>query len=508
MNYLIARVSDPDQRKALPAQKKKLFDYADKQRWVETKDYLYIEYDETAFKEDRIKFQELVLEPLLNEKGLAIVVFDKIDRFSRQSTSEERVALTKLFTQGKIEMHFPSDNLYIHKGSPAADLFRLDIGVALAGYYSAAIRDNVARRYSQMLSDGIWVGKAPIGYQNYVKLYDDNGKPLEKGIKKDEVRAPLIKEAFELRSTGLPYRSIVKQINKKGLNNNTKKKRPLSTSQLEKILENPFYIGTMQFMGKSYKHHYDTFIEQWLWDKVQDVKLSRGKGRTAYNSKPFLFKTLKCKQCGYSISFDGPKNGGNIYGKCTEYGGKHGARLVNEKLLLEQLREAFKSVKVPPSLMPTLIAELDKNHASEQKHYISNKNRLQKEYDSLDEEVQELYKDRKQFKSRPDIFEKMVKDIESKQKTILDDLEDHSNGDKAFVIGASYILDVCSRADELFDAESTELAQKRYLISFVLSNMTLDGEKLDFTLVEPFGAIANMVKTQDWCPRLDSNQRP
>jgi site-specific DNA recombinase len=508
VNYLIARVSDPDQRKALPAQKKKIFDYAKKEGWLEGKDFTYIEFDETAFKENRVKFQDAVINPLLKAQELVICVFDKIDRFSRDSSSEEKSILMKLLKAGAIEMHFPSDNLYMHKGSPAADWFRLDIGVSLASYYSAAIRDNVKRRYDQMLADGIWVGKAPIGYQNYVKRYDENGKPLEKGIKVDEVRSPLIKEAFELRSTGLPYRSIVKQLNKKGLNNNTKKKRPLSTSQLEKILENPFYIGTMQFMGKSYRHHYDTFIEQWLWDKVQEVKLSRGKGRTAYNSKPFLFKTLKCKQCGYSISFDGPKNGGNIYGRCTEYGGKHGARLVNEKLLLEQVRAAFKSVKVPPSLMPTLIAELDKNHASEQKHYISNKNRLQKEYDSLDEEVQELYKDRKQFKSRPDIFEKMVKDIENKQKTILDDLEDHSNGDKAFVIGASYILDVCSRADELFDAEGTELAQKRYLISFVLTNMTLDGEKLDFTLVEPFNAIADLVKSANWCPGLDSNQRP
>ena len=59
----------------------------------------------------------------------------------------------------------------------------------------------------------------------------------------------------------------------------------------------------------------------------------------------------------------------------------------------------------------------------------------------------------------------MVKEIEDKQKTILDDLEDHSNGDKAFEIGASYVLVVCSRAVELFKAESTELAQKRYLFS-------------------------------------------
>lgn len=39
MNYLIARVSDPDQKKALPAQKKRLEDYAKSLDWVEDKDY-------------------------------------------------------------------------------------------------------------------------------------------------------------------------------------------------------------------------------------------------------------------------------------------------------------------------------------------------------------------------------------------------------------------------------------------------------------------------------------
>ena len=500
MNYLIARVSEPEQRKALPGQRQRLYNYADKMDWAKNKDFTYIEFDETAYKENRKNFRELVIEPLLRETEPVIVVFDKIDRFTRDSTSDERTALTKLLKRGEIELHFPSDNLFVHKDSPAADLFRLDIGVALASYYSAAIRDNVKRRYDQMLQDGIWVGKAPVGYQNYIVEYDENGKPIKKGIRLDAFRAPLIKEGFELRSTGLPYRSIAKQLKKRGLVGNTKNRKAITTSQWEQILDNPFYHGEMRFMGKTYPHHYDVLIEKWLWDRCQEVKKQRSGGKTKYNSKPFLFKTLKCDDCGYSISFDGPKNGGNIYGRCTQYGGKHGAKMVNEKKLLAQIREVFKSVKVPEFMLPELIAEIEKHHASEQKYYIANRTRLEKEYKALDREVKELFEDRKQFKSRPDVFESMVKEREVRQKTILQELEDHSNGDKAFVIGASYILDVCSRADKLFEAESTQLDQKRYLLSFVLTNMTLKGEKLNFTLKEPFNAIASYSKSQDWYP--------
>lgn len=105
---------------------------------------------------------------------------------------------------------------------------------------------------------------------------------------------------------------------------------------------------------------------------------------------------------------------------------------------------------------------------------------------------------RKQFASRHDIFERMVKKIEKRQKDLLDDLSDHSDGDKAFVIGASYLLDVCSRAVELFDAESTKIEQKRYLLEFVLSNVTLEGETLHLTLKEPFDAVLRLAKTGKW----------
>ena len=183
MNYLVARVSDKEQRKALPAQKRKLYDYAGRLRWKDGTDFKYIEFDETAYKQNRKDFRALVIEPLKQQKGSAIVVFDKIDRFSRDSSSEEKAELTKMWKAGKIEMHFPSDNLYINRDSPAADLFRLDIGVALAGYYSSAIRDNVKRRFDQLLDDGVYPGKAPIGYTNFQEPGPD-GK-IVKGIRID-----------------------------------------------------------------------------------------------------------------------------------------------------------------------------------------------------------------------------------------------------------------------------------------------------------------------------------
>jgi len=507
MNYLIARVSDPKQLDALPAQRQKLYDYANRCNWVEKKDYVYVAFDETAFKDTRKKFQEKVMKPLMATKELSIVVFDKIDRFSRDSSSEEKAVLTKLFREGRIEMHFPSDNLFIHKNSPAADLFRLDIGVALAGYYSSAIRDNVKRRIDQKLRDGEWPGKAPIGYINYVGGEDAKGEPV-RDIKPDPERAHLILEGFKLRSNGMSYGAIAKELKAAGLVSNTKLRRPIPAGQWEQMLANPFYYGEMHYIDKLYSHKYEPIVPVWLWEKCQQVKKQRAATPTKYNNKPFLLRSLKCQTCGFSITFDGPKHNGHIYAKCTEWGGKHGAKWIDEAALYEQVVALLKSIQVPNKLLPVLQAEVERSYEAEQEYYRMNKTKLLAELKEQDEEVKRLFKERSKFNLRPELFEELVRDAESKQKEILQQLESHAKGDKAFVIGANYLLELATNAVGLFTDERTKLEQKRYLINFVVSTMTLDGDKLVFNLKEPFKALLNSNTDNSWLRGLDSNQRP
>ncbi len=96
----------------------------------------------------------------------------------------------------------------------------------------------------------------------------------------------------------------------------------------------------------------------------------------------------------------------------------------------------------------------------------------------------------------------------ARQKSILQELEDHANGNKAFLLGASFILDVASRAVEIFDGETVSVERKRYLLDFVFSNLKLNGGTLELPLKQPFGAIKEMSDTNEWYPERDSNPRP
>jgi site-specific DNA recombinase len=154
--YLLARVSTDDQKDALPAQSYRLIEYAKRMSY----EHELFEIKETAYKETR-NDSGAVVDKIKTSTSKVIVVFDKIDRYTRDSNSEQVRILQSLYRADKIELHFPSDNLYIHQGSPATDLLRLGMGIVVAQYYSDAISDNVKRKIEQKLRDGEWIGKAP-----------------------------------------------------------------------------------------------------------------------------------------------------------------------------------------------------------------------------------------------------------------------------------------------------------------------------------------------------------
>ena len=176
-------------------------------------------------------------------------------------------------------MHFPSDNLFIHKDSPAADRFRLDIGISLAAYYSSAIRDNVKRRFEELLSKGVWVHRAPVGYKNIAIETDVLSKPI-KDIVIDKDKAHFVVQAFEWRAQGMPYGQIAKRLIEAGYTSRKTGKQNISKSDIEKMINNKFYFGIMTHDGKEYKHKYQPLIDRALYNRCQHVKEQRKGSKT------------------------------------------------------------------------------------------------------------------------------------------------------------------------------------------------------------------------------------
>jgi len=94
------------------------------------------------------------------------------------------------------------------------------------------------------------------------------------------------------------------------------------------------------------------------------------------------------------------------------------------------------------------------------------------------------------------MYDKKLKEYKEKQQDLFIQMEEHSKADENFYLTASKVLDLASRALEIF--ESSEVTEKRTLLNFLLQNPVLSGRNLLFKLKSPFDAIAQYGKTQDW----------
>lgn len=69
--------------------------------------------------------------------------------------------------------------------------------------------------------------------------------------------------------------------------------------------------------------------------------------------------------------------------------------------------------------------------------------------------------------------------------------------DDRFTITLEHLVELSSRAGELFESSGTD--EKRQLINFVFSNLELEGKNLAFTMREPFDCSLIYLKMQIGC---------
>ena len=492
-------MSDPSQREALPAQKLRLEEYAERNR-VDGKLY---SFDESAFKEDRVKFFAIVEEILSYPKN-CIVVFDKIDRFTRDSSAEIVSALKNAVKAGRIELHFPSDGLSIRKDSPAVEWFQLDMGMSLGGYYSNSISDNVKRKIGQKLHDGEYPGKACIGYMN-VDITNDDGKIISKNIIQDSIRAPYIKKIFEMRLDGQSFRSIAKQMREDGLSSNTKHPKPVGQSIIENILKNPFYYGVMRYDGKLYPHKYEPIISKQTFDAVQCVNDQRNNQKTKTDTRyKFTFNgLLKCGVCGCSMSSYWQK--GHIYIKCSQAKGKC-SNHASEADVLPQVYELFDNISITDTQVEQIMVSLKKHYDNIQLFYESAIKETRAQYKKLEDRNSILYEDRLDGRITTDEYDNLV----SKNKTEMEKLDEKlvqlTNNDKSFIVDCSYLLKLANRARQLFESSKPE--QKNRILKLLLSNLEIKEKRLQPYLLEPFSGLVESHQSSNWLRRPDSNRQP
>ena len=486
---LIARVSTDEQKDALPAQVYRLEDYANSKAF----DYELIKIRESAYKGSRNEFAGAIAK--IGEIKASILVFDKIDRLTRDYTSDEVKTVQDLWRDGDIELHFPSDNLIIHKDSPATDIMRLGLGFVMAQYYSDAISDTVKRRLEQKLRDGECIGMAPFGYKNTIK---PGGS---KWVEINDIEAEAVKMAYTLYASGTQSLKTIKQklANEFGIKNR-------STSQLDLILKNPFYYGEMRVKGTLYPHKYEPIISKELFERVEAVRNGYHVKPHRWAGLPYIYRSLvKCAECGCTITFE-KKKGKYIYGHCTQFKGKHDAAWIREEDLTRQLQKCFDDIHIPIEKVHEVSAVLRKHHEDKKAMRNQSLSHLEAEISKYQNRLEKIYEDYLDGNIPETLYERKFSEYRERQKSLQDKRDNVELLDDDYYGSISHLLKLANNAKSLFLNATSE--QKRSLINIVLQNLFMTDRQLLWQYRKPFDLMAFCTKNQNWLRRPDSNRRP
>ncbi len=493
---ILARVSTEEQKEAgnsLPAQIARLENYCKRKDFEIDKVY---SFDESAYKTKRDEFDK-TLEYLKSSKCKIAICFDKVDRFSRNVFDKRVATLYDMAMRDEVELHFASDNLVITPNISATEKFQFGINLGLAKYYSDAVSDHVKRAFEQKRRIGEWTSKAKLGYKNITL---ENGK---KDIVPDPDRAPLIQKCFEFYASGTCSTEMIAQLMRKdGLTNKRPPYKPLTKSQIDRILKDPFYYGEMTGKNGTYPHKYEPLITKWLFDKCTEVREPRKMHKPKYASKPFAFRGLKCAYCGCMVSTERKKNKYN-YLMCNQYKGPCGAIRVKEEDVLLQVEDVIASFSMPDDVLVDLNKKIEENLKDEQKFNRFSKDRILADMEASEERIKISYQDRLVGRITPEYYDNIVIKEKQLQKDLNKDFGAHIEADEEYLLGSNYVLTVANRGLELF--KSSKAQEKNEIINFVLQNSTLEGKELKFNLKMPFDALALAHQRTDWLPDRDSN---
>lgn len=492
---ILSRVSTRDQAEegqSIPSQTRRLTEYVEKRQLEFWKVF---EITESSTKDSRKKFEAVLDVIRQSQEPLALVV-ETVDRLQR--SFKESVVLDDLRKEGKIEIHFMRENLVLTANANSSQLLQWDMAVMFARSYVLQLSDNVKRSNEQKLRNGQCTGQAPIGYLN---ARTSENKPT---VEPDPAMAHFIAKAFELYATGnFSMKTLAERMRTEGFMGRQNKK-PISTSQIEYILKNPFYYGVMEVRGKQYPHHYEPLVSMSLFVKCQKVMQDWNKKQFQYAAKPFIFRGLvTCGVCGCTVTPE-IKKGKFIYYSCTNYRKQCKRIYVPEKDFLKPIYNYLKRLELPKDGVDYVVSRLRTSTEAEQEFHGNAMSGLKAEYDRIESRISKMTDDKYDGSITAEMYDKKLKEYKTKQSDLLLQMQEHSVADEEYHLTASRLLDLCKRAFEIF--ESSEPLEKRVFLNFILQNSILNAKKPVFTLKPVFAGIVKAHDTKKWLRGLDSNQ--
>ena len=296
---LYRRVSTTDQKlygNSLNAQQSSLKDFCHKNSLTIIEEF---QEDYSAKNFNRPEWKKLNKFAQKNKAKIDYLLVFDWDRFSRNTY--EALGVINDFEKLGIEVNCIEK--WIDYSDPTQIMMQL-MYLGMPEVDNKVRSQKVRIGMRQGLKEGRWNVKQPVGF---IPGKDELGKPL---MQQDCIKAPLIKELFELFATGVYSQNELRTMSKfKSLN--------LSKSNLSRILKNPLYAGKIKVpayneeLEEIIEGLHKAIIDSETFTKVQyqlGVK-SRYKQKTNTTNDSFPLRGhLKCTKCGGNLTGSASKS--------------------------------------------------------------------------------------------------------------------------------------------------------------------------------------------------------
>jgi len=483
---IYARVSTKEQEEtgySLDSQEKLLKDYA-QNKGFDTKKTIRVS-ESASGKQIRKTFNEMLRYATKNK--IPVILCEKIDRLTRNLKDAASIS-DWLSDDDKREVHFVKESFVVNKNTRAHENLVWDMKVAIARFYANNLSEEVRKGQREKLAQGWLPTTPPLGY----KTIGEKGHKIH--VIDKEV-APLVRKMFNLYATGnYSLNALLQKMYEEGLRN--RKGRRICKSRLHEYLSEPFYYGKFRWSGQIHKGQHEPLISKELFDEVQ-AKLTRKIGSPQYKKHLPVFKAkIECELCGGLITWEIQR--GHWYGHCNHYKGCPREKFLRQGDVEDQLFPYFDRVAPKNErVLQWLEKGLKEDQSVEIDYHTKKRDRLNAIVAKADKRIEEAYKDKIDGGMPVPLCLKVINESTEEKETAMEELEKLSKDRTLYYEAGFAIHELATSAVAIYKNVKTNTEEKRLLLSYIFSNMSLNSDEIRPNYSVAFEFLL------EWMPRMN-----
>lgn len=302
---LYIRVSTDDQAELSPdAQKRLLLDYAKKNDIIVSKNFIFSESVSGRHVQKRPEFQRMIATAKQPSHPIDVILVWKFSRFARNQ--EESIVYKSMLKKDRVDVVSVSEPLI---EGPFGSLIERIIEW-MDEYYSIRLSGEVLRGMKEKALQHGYQSTPCLGYDAV-----GHGKPFVI----NEAEYAMVSYIMDLYDNqNMDETAIARRCNDLGYR--TKRGNPFERRTVNRILENPFYCGTVIWNGVEFEGAHEVRLSRERFEKRQELIASRKrpiKARNVSTCKHWLSGLIKCSICGATLSYTG--SSACPYFQCWKY---------------------------------------------------------------------------------------------------------------------------------------------------------------------------------------------